>query len=369
MQVKRSIQRRIVEPGCAIHVLVVDDSAVVRQVLSQVLSADARFTVSAASDPLLAMARIKEKRPDVIILDLEMPRMDGLTFLRKIMAEDPIPVVICSGVAGRGTQLALQALDDGAVEVVAKPKIGVGEFLYDSRVELMNSVLAASAVGRREKRAAGASTRRGPPDRSHADLSAPPHGAQRDGGTVIALGASTGGTEVLREILTALPADCPGVLVVQHMPEGFTKALAQRLDEQCAVVVSEASAGDAVRRGSVLIAPGDRHMMLLRTGARFFVELAKGPRVARHRPSIDVLFHSVARAARSNSVGVILTGMGEDGADGLLAMKRSGAATIAQNEATCAVFGMPKEAIGRGAADRVLALPLIPSAILDAVRR
>jgi len=351
-----------------LQVLVVDDSAVVRQVMTSILSPTRGITVAAAADPLIAMDKMKRIRPDVILLDLEMPRMDGLTFLRKIMAEDPIPVVVCSGLAGPGTEAGLRALEEGAVEIVTKPKLGVKGFLEESATILVDAVRAAAHARLRPRRRLPGST--SPPlgrDAVSPEAERPALRLTTD--KVVAIGASTGGTEALREVLEALPPDAPGVVIVQHMPEVFTRAFADRLARTCRVEVKEAADGDRVLEGRALIAPGNRHLRLRRSGAHYTVEVADGPLVCRHRPSVDVLFRSVALAAGPNAVGVILTGMGNDGAQGLLEMRRSGAATLAQDEATCVVFGMPKEAIAAGAVDDVFPLPRIATAMLERAAR
>jgi two-component system chemotaxis response regulator CheB len=317
------------------------------------------MTVAAAADPLIAMDKMRRCRPDVIVLDLEMPRMDGLTFLRKIMSEDPIPVVVCSGVAGRGTEAALRAVEEGAVEVIAKPKLAVREFLEESAVLLVDAVRGAAAARLRARPVA--------PARLSVDAIQPPpsrHGLRVTSDKVVAIGASTGGTEALREILEAMPPDAPAIVIVQHMPEVFTKAFADRLNRLCRVEVKEAARGDRVAAGRALVAPGNRHTLVIRSGAHYELEVRDGPLVSRHRPSVDVLFGSVAQAAGPNAVGVILTGMGDDGADGMLQMRRAGAATIAQDEQSCVVFGMPKAAIDRGAVDAVVPLTEVPGAIL-----
>jgi two-component system chemotaxis response regulator CheB len=345
----------------AIRVLVVDHSALVREVLQRLLSADGSFVVTVAADPLIAMRKIERERPDVIVLDLAMPRMDGFSFLRRLMATDPIPVVVCSAMAGDATSDAVfRALEEGAVDVVAKPQVGVRDFLEDSATVLRDAIRGAAkaTVARRERRLALAATLAN---------DAPPASrrfATGGGDSIVAMGASTGGTEALREILEALPTDAPGLVIVQHMPEGFTSAFARRLDGVCRIEVREARNGDIVRRGRALVAPGNRHTVLHRDGDEYVVEVVDGPLVSRHRPSVDALFRSFAEAAGDAAVGVILTGMGADGASGLLEMKQRGAATIAQDEATCVVFGMPKEAIARGAVDDVLPLPRIASALL-----
>jgi two-component system chemotaxis response regulator CheB len=309
------------------------------------------------------MNKMAHTRPDVILLDLEMPRMDGLTFLRKIMAEDPIPVVVCSGLTGEGTEAAFRAMDEGAVEIVTKPKLGIREFFHESAVMLVDAVRGAARA--RVRRRAPALPH--PEQRLTADAVLPrvqQPNLRITSDKVVAVGASTGGTDALRELLEAMPPDAPGLVVVQHMPEHFTRAFADRLNRICRIEVKEAASGDRVLGGRALIAPGNRHTTLVRSGGHYAVEVIDGPLVSRHRPSVDVLFRSVARAAGPNAVGVIMTGMGDDGADGLLEMKQAGAATIAQDEATCVVFGMPKEAIEREAVDEVVPLPQIPQRLL-----
>ena len=347
--------------GHALQVLVVDDSAMVRQVMQAIMSTDSRITVKAAADPLIAWGKMEKERPHVVITDLEMPRMDGLTFIRKIMSEMPTPVVVCSGLAASGTELALRALEEGAVEVISKPKVGVREFLHESAVTLLDAVWSASQAQIRlrplvvvPRLTADAVLPR--KNKSHG--TAPPN-------TVIAVGASTGGTEALRTFLMALPTDCPPVVIVQHMPEVFTKAFANRLNKECAIEVAEARDGDRLETGLALIAPGNRHMMVNRGGEDFIVQIIDGPLVSRHRPSVDVLFRSVAISVGPKAVGVIMTGMGDDGAQGLCEMRESGAVTIAQDEASCIVFGMPKEAISRGAVNVVVPLERIASAVLN----
>lgn len=350
------------------HVLVIDDSASVRQAMTAILSADPDLTVTTASDPFVAARHIQQAVPDVITLDVEMPRMDGLTFLRKLMAQRPVPVVMCSSLVEDGSETLLQALEAGAVDVILKPRLGVVEHLTDVHVQIRDTVKAAARA-----RLSVRPARDAPPRRLSADAVLPPPSGQamcRTTEMVVCVGASTGGTEALREVLEALPANAPGMVVVQHMPERFTRAFAQRLDTLCAVDVREAADGDTVMRGRVLIAPGGlHHTMLERHGARYVVAVREGPLVARHRPSVDVLFRSAARNAGANAVGVIMTGMGDDGARGLLEMKQAGARTIAQDEATSVVFGMPKEAIARGAADRVVPLGRIARELLQASAR
>lgn len=350
-----------------IKVLIVDDSAVVRQVLSDLLDADPQIEViGTASDPFIAVQKIGRQRPDVITLDIEMPRMDGLTFLQKIMSQHPIPVVMCSNFTERGTEATFQALRYGAVEVIGKPRLGVKAFFEESRVLICDAVKAAAQA---RLRPLSATPRHS--EKLSADAILAPAGKPRPLSTteqIVVIGASTGGTEALRRLLEALPADAPGVVIVQHMPPGFTAAFARRLNESCRVAVKEAADGDTVLPGRALIAPGNRHLLLKRSGARYFVAVNDGPLVNRHRPAVDVLFRSAARDAGANAVGVILTGMGNDGAQGMLELKQAGAATIAQDEASCVVFGMPKEAIRLGGIDQVLPLERIASAILQCCR-
>jgi two-component system chemotaxis response regulator CheB len=349
-----------------IRVLIVDDSALVRQTLRQILSTDPLIEVIAtASDPFVAAERIGEQTPDVITLNIEMPRMDGLTFLRKIMSQHPIPVVICSSLAEEGAQSTLQALEYGAVEIIAKPRLGSKQFLEESRVMLCQAVRAAAAARLR------------PPSPRHvvepkltADviLSRSTNAMLETTEKVVVIGASTGGTEALRSLLEVLPADAPGIVIVQHMPEMFTRAFADRLNGLCRISVKEAERNDTVLRGRALIAPGNHHVLLKRSGARYYVDIKDGPLVSRHRPSVDVLFRSAARYAGPNAVAVIMTGMGDDGASGMLEMKQAGAVTIAQDEATSVVFGMPNEAIKRGAVDAILPLEGIAGSILAHTR-
>jgi two-component system chemotaxis response regulator CheB len=354
--------RPTVRGGAVRRVLVVDDSAVVRQSLTALLSRERDFEVAVAADPLIAMDKMRSRRPDVIVLDLEMPRMDGLTFLRQLMTTDPIPVVVCSSLAGRDTEGALRALEEGAVSVIEKPRLGVRGFLEDS-VVLIADALRAASVAKLRRRAGPVEPRRS----ADAVLPAAVPRLERTTDKIIAMGASTGGTEALREVLQELPPDVPGILVVQHMPEAFTKAFAERLHRLCRIEVKEAAHGDRVVAGRALLAPGNRHLLLRRSGAHYVVDVVDGPLVSRHRPSVDVLFRSVAQAAGPNAVGVLLTGMGDDGADGMLEMRQAGATNIAQDEASCVVFGMPREAIERQAVDEVVPLSRIGSRILRRV--
>ncbi|HTB96818.1 MAG TPA: chemotaxis response regulator protein-glutamate methylesterase [Terracidiphilus sp.] len=349
-----------------IRVLIVDDSAVVRQTLSNLLSSDAEIEVIAtAGDPYVASERIRDETPDVITLDIEMPRMDGLTFLKQLMSQHPIPVVICSSLAEENAQSTLRALEYGAVEIITKPRLGTKQFLEDSRVEICNAVKAAAAASR----LATCTKHMVQPKLTADAILAPSTRAMVETTEkVVVIGASTGGTEALKALLEAFPPDVPGIAIVQHMPELFTRAFANRLDGLCAITVKEAETNDTVLRGRALIAPGNHHLLLKRSGARYYVEVREGPLVCRHRPSVDVLFRSAARYAGSNSIGVILTGMGDDGARGMLEMKQAGAATIAEDESTCVVFGMPKEAIRLGGAEKVIPLHKIPGAILNLAR-
>jgi len=343
-----------------IQVLVVDDSAVVRQVMHAVLSQEGDINVTVAADPIFAMQKMKQFRPHVIVLDLEMPRMDGLTFLRKIMAEDPIPTLICSSVAARGTLAAIRAMQEGAVGIVTKPKLAVGNFLHESAVMLIDAVRSAAAARIRRRDSFPVQQKTKPPAPRIAVSSLPISGPK-----LIAIGASTGGTEALATILTAMPKDSPGIVVVQHMPEHFTAAFAKWLDNICQVDVKEAEHGDVITPGRAFIAPGNRQMSVFHLGESYRIRVNDGPLVSRHRPSVNFLFHSVAKAVGSDALGVILTGMGDDGADGLLEMRNAGAYTFAQDEASCVVFGMPKEAIVRGAVDKTLPLDSISTALMN----
>lgn len=355
-------------PSRPLRVLIVDDSAVVRQILSSLLAEAGDMAVTTAADPYIALRKMEQERPDVIVLDLELPRMDGLTFLRRLMREPvPVPVVVCSGHVGKGTEMALRALDEGAVEVLARPKIGVREFLQESAVTLADAVRAAAGARlahRLPRRTADAVLPARPLPARSLPVQRPAGSPGRGAPRLIAIGASTGGPEAILRILEALPVDAPPLLIVQHMPEGFTAAFARRLDTTCRIAVKEAEDGDPVLAGRALLAPGNRHLLLVRRGAGWAAEVRDGPLVCRHRPSADVLFRSVAQEAGPLAAGVILTGMGSDGADGLLEMRQAGAATYAQNEESCVVFGMPKEAIARGAAGEVLPLSEIPRALL-----
>ncbi len=347
-----------------LHVLVVDDSAMVRQVMESILRSDQRIEVSVAADPLIALRKIQQRRPDVVITDLEMPRMDGLSFLRKIMEEFPLPVVICSGFAARGTEMALRALEEGAMEIISKPKLGVREFLNDSAVVLLDAVWSAA-------QARALPRRRIPlPKQPTANVALAPkrdHHNRDFAPKLIAVGASTGGTEALRTFLSAMPQACPPIVIVQHMPEVFTRAFAERLDKECLIKVKEARDAEILLQGEALIAPGNLHILVERSGSGLKVKVVSGELVSRHRPSVDVLFRSAAAAAGSSAIGIIMTGMGDDGAQGLMEMKTAGAVTIAQDEASSVVFGMPHEAIAKGAVDLVLALEKIGPRVLDLI--
>jgi two-component system chemotaxis response regulator CheB len=338
-----------------IKVLIVDDSALVRQTLASILAADPQIEVmDTAADPIIAAERLKRQVPDVITLDIEMPRMDGLTFLQKIMSQHPLPVVICSSLAEDKSATALKALEYGAVEIIQKPRIGTKKFLEESRVRICDAVKAASMA---RLRRIEEPHKIEPKLTADAIMGKPTNKAMmQTTEKVVAVGASTGGTEALRLFLESFPPDAPGLVIVQHMPEYFTAAFARRLDGLCRLSVKEAEDNDSVIRGRALIAPGNRHMLLKRSGARYYVEIKDGPLVCRHRPSVDVLFRSAARYAGKNAVGIIMTGMGDDGAKGLREMQEAGATTLAQDEKSCVVFGMPQEAIKQGGVGKVVSL-------------
>lgn len=352
----------------SVKVLIIDDSAAVRQALSAVLQSDPQIEViGTAGDPYVAARRMRDVVPDVITLDVEMPRMDGITFLRKLMSQHPIPVVMCSSLVGSGSTTLMQAMEAGAVDVILKPSIGVADHLSDARIQICDIIKAAAhaRVSLRPARVAPLM----PEKKLTADAVLPPptgHAMAKTTEAVVCIGASTGGTESLRSVLETLPASTCGIVIVQHMPEKFTSSFASRLNMLCDMEVKEAADGDAVLRGRVLIAPGNYHTLLERSGARYYVSVREGPLVSRHRPSVDVLFRSAARSAGSNAVGVIMTGMGDDGARGLKEMKDAGACTFAQDEETSIVFGMPREAIARGAADHIVPLGQIAREILSA---
>ena len=372
-----------------IKVMIIDDSAVVRQVMTGVLAADPGVEViGAVADPLFAMERMKRQWPDVILLDVEMPRMDGITFLRKIMQEHPTPVIICSTLTEAGAATTVEALAAGAVTTITKPKVGLKEFLHDASSELTTAIRMAakanlrrrtSAVARATARAGalaaggaaspGAAKPGAVPVKNSADVILAPareKAMTRTTERVVAMGTSTGGTQALEHVLTQLPAVSPGIVIVQHMPPTFTAAFAARLNGLCEIEVREAKNNDRVIPGCALVAPGGKHMLLKRSGAYYYVEVKEGPPVNRHCPSVDVLFRSTAACAGANALGVIMTGMGDDGARGLKEMRDAGARTIAQDEASCVVFGMPREAIRLDAAERVMPLDDLWHAILHA---
>ena len=347
----------------SIKVMIVDDSAVVRQVVAQAIAREPAIEVIAtAHDPVFAIEKMKSRWPDVLVVDVEMPRMDGLTFLRKVMAERPTPVIICSTLAERGAQVTLDALAAGAVSVITKPKLGLKAFLEDSANDIVGAIKAAASANLGALRHASSPMPQMPAPVQPVVPAGKAMYATTD--RLVAFGTSTGGTQALELVLRQLPPTCPGMVIVQHMPEKFTAMFAERLDGLCQVEVREARDGDRVRPGLALIAPGGRHMVLRRSGAQYHVEVRDGPLVNRHKPSVDVLFRSVAQAAGRNALGIIMTGMGDDGARGLKEMRDAGAATLAQDEATCVVYGMPKEAVRLEAACRVLPLQHIPAEVM-----
>jgi len=349
----------------AIKVLIVDDSAVVRQVLTQQLStASGIQVIGAASDPIFAMKKMEDQWPDVIILDIEMPRMDGITFLKKIMSERPTPVVICSTLTDKGAEVTMQAMSAGAVDIITKPKVQLKGFLQDHKTLLQDTIKAAAAARVHKMRTPAAHLEPSPKLRADAMLSSSLKPMSETTDRVVAIGTSTGGTQALERVLTALPRTVPGIVIVQHMPEQFTAAFAARLNNLCDITVKEAENNERVMPGLALIANGGKHMLLRRSGAQYRVEIKDGPLVSRHRPSVDVLFRSVANAAGRNALGIIMTGMGDDGAHGLREMHNAGAYTIAQDEKSCVVYGMPKEAVKLGGVDVEVALDEIPRLIM-----
>jgi len=349
----------------AIQVLIVDDSSVVRQTLSDILASDPAIKViGTASDPYQAVEFMRNQKPDVMILDIEMPRMDGLTFLQKIMEQHPIPVIICSSIATAGAATTLKAMELGAVDVIAKPKLGTQEFLVESSITLCDAVKAASRI--HPNRLIPKPAQKLSADAVLAKAASRPSFETTQ--KIAVVGASTGGVEALVELLTHMPMNAPGIVVVQHMPENFTKSFAERLDSLCRISVKEAEPNDVVSPGCALIAPGGRHTLVKRTGARYYVEIRDGPLVSRHRPSVDVLFRSAARYVGHNAIGVIMTGMGDDGAQGMKELHETGAHTIAQDEASCVVFGMPKEAIALGCVDQILPLNQLAHAVIKQAR-
>ena len=349
-----------------IKVLIVDDSKLIRMILNEIISAAPDMqVVGEAEDPLEARDLIKSLNPDVLTLDIEMPKMDGITFLKKIMAEHPTPVVICSTLTEKGAETTMEALSAGAVSIVTKPKMGLKSFLQDAAGDIVHAVKAAARANVANLRTK--STLVVPPKLSvdavlpQSALSQP---MSKTTEHIVAIGTSTGGTQALETVLSVLPRNAPGIVVVQHMPEKFTALFAQRLDTLCELRVKEAAHNDRVLPGTALIAPGGKHMVLKRNGAQYHVEILDGPLVNRHKPSVDVLFRSVAKFAGKNAVGIIMTGMGDDGARGLKEMREAGAPTVAQDEKSCVVFGMPKEAIAIDAAEKIISLTNIPSEIM-----
>ncbi len=350
------------------RVLIVDDSAVIRQVLSDIVSKDPGLEVMAAvADPIFAMTRMEKDWPDVILLDVEMPRMDGITFLRKIMAEHPTPVVICSTLTTKGAETTMQAISAGVVDIIEKPKINPKEFLSDEAKLIIDVIKSAAQAKMKNVTLALKSTEQNKvaPKLTADAMIAPASGAMtQTTEQIIAIGTSTGGVQALESVLSALPRVSPGIVIVQHMPEKFTASFAERLNNMCEIDVKEAVNMDRVVPGRALIAPGGKHMLLKRSGAQYHVEVVDGPLVSRHRPSVDVLFRSVAKFAGKNALGVIMTGMGDDGASGITEMHHTGALTIAQDEASCVVYGMPNEAVKRGGIDKIISLLDIPQAIM-----
>ena len=354
-----------------IRVLIVDDSAVVRQSLSSILQSDPYIEImGTAADPIIAAKKIQFEVPDVITLDIEMPRMDGLTFLQKIMSQHPIPVVIISSLTAKGTETAMKALQYGASEIIAKPAMNASQFFNEAKIMICDAVKAASQA-KLTRLKVGQQTEMVVQPKYSADVILERGDFKShiiDTDKIIVLGASTGGTEAIRHILRELPARTPGIAIVQHMPEVFTKSFADGLNRTSAMEVKEAADGDRIYQGRVLIAPGNKHLLLKRTGKEYSVEVKEGPLVNRHRPAVDVLFRSAARYAGKNALGILLTGMGADGAKGLLELKETGSYTIAQDQQSCVVFGMPKEAIQLGAAEKVLGLNEIAPFIVERFR-
>ncbi|MDP3438689.1 MAG: chemotaxis response regulator protein-glutamate methylesterase [Azonexus sp.] len=357
-----------------IKVMIIDDSALVRQVVSQALAKEPGIEVIAtASDPIFAIEKLRVQWPDVIVLDIEMPRMDGISFLRKVMTERPTPVIICSSLAENGAQATFDAMAAGAISIITKPKAGLKSFLEDASNDIVQAIRTAARANLRALPRGGVAAtpnlHRPKLSADHVITSGGPTAMARTTDQLIAIGTSTGGTQALEAILTRLPATCLGIVIVQHMPEKFTAMFAERLNTLCEIEVREGRNGDRIMPGRALIAPGGKHMMLKRSGAQYLVEVVDGPLVNRHKPSVDVLFRSVAKFAGANALGIIMTGMGDDGARGLKEMHDAGSETIAQDEASCVVFGMPKEAIKLGGVDQILPLSRIPDAMLTYTRK
>jgi len=367
----------VVESKDKIHVLIVDDSAVIRQVMTEIIKSDRQFVLDSAADPIFAMRHMEKQWPDVIVLDVEMPRMDGITFLKKIMSERPTPVVMCSTLTTAGAKTSLDALSAGAIDVIPKPKAGAKAALMEENKFILDRIRSAAKAKNIKKMilsprtksarlnenpetSVGAGTNDNRPVNRKFSADAVLSKADRPVSTstdkIVAIGTSTGGTQALEVVLTALPANCPGIVVVQHMPAQFTKAFADRLNTICAMEVCEGDEGQLVVPGKVIIAPGGKHMAINRRGTHFYIEIVDGPLVNRHKPSVDVLFRSVAKYAGKNALGIIMTGMGDDGAKGLKEIKDSGAHTLGQDEATCIVYGMPNEAFKAGAVERQVPL-------------
>ncbi|MDP8567335.1 protein-glutamate methylesterase/protein-glutamine glutaminase [Methylophilus aquaticus] len=350
-----------------IKVMIVDDSAVVRKVLTEKMERSLEIEViGSASDPIFAMDKMMKAWPDVVVLDVEMPRMDGITFLKKIMSQRPTPVIICSTLTEKGAETTIQALSAGAVSIVTKPKAGLKDFLEDEANDIINVVKVAARANLKRIVHADPLTKVAPKLTADAVLSPPSVRAMaQTTERIVAIGTSTGGTQALEAVLAALPRVSPGIVIVQHMPENFTAAFAKRLNDLCEIEVKEAVQGDRVIAGRALIAPGGKHMLLKRSGAQYHVDVIDGPLVSRHRPSVNVLFRSVAQQAGKNALGIIMTGMGDDGAQGLKEMRDVGAATLGQDEHSCVVYGMPKEANKLGAVQRELPLSKIPQEIVN----
>jgi len=348
-----------------IKLMLVDDSALVRQTFCALFDAvDDIEIVAVAPDPYIAVEKLKKNIPDVILLDVEMPRMDGVTFLKKLMSQHPIPVVICSTLVGNNSATHMAALEAGAVDIITKPTVGIRQFAQDAATILYDAVRAAASAKVKQiaqqtkhvkKLKADAVLARKAPSAMHETTE-----------KIICIGASTGGTEAIKAVLMNMPLDCPAIAIVQHMPEGFTSSFAKRLNEQCPITVSEGKQGMSLLRGHAIIAPGNKHMTIKRSGARYYVDVQDGPLVSRHRPSVDVLFRSAANTVGRNASAVILTGMGDDGATGLMELKESGAATYAQDEHTSVVWGMPRVAFERGAADKTVPLDIVAPTLLKA---
>ncbi len=348
-----------------IKVLVIDDSAVVRQVLTEKLNKSSEIEfLGAASDPIFAIEKMKLAWPDVIILDVEMPRMDGITFLKKLMAQHPTAVIICSTLTDKGAETTMQAMAAGAISIITKPKVGLKDFLLDASEDLIHVIKVASKANLKRV-ISHDNIKVAPKLNADAVLPNTQYAMAQTTERIVAIGTSTGGTQALELVLKALPRVSPGIVIVQHMPENFTAAFAERLNRLCEIEVKEAVSGDRVIPGRALIAPGGKHMLLKRSGAQYHIDIIDGPPVSRHRPSVNVLFRSVAQCAGKNALGIIMTGMGDDGAQGLKEMLDAGAHTLGQDEDSCVVYGMPKEALKLGAVEREIPLARIPQEIVS----